>query len=153
METYCLFGPKTSSLFDIWSFEHILTGFSIACLCQFLLADWWKVVPLNLKPKIMAMAMLNVSFFWEMIEHYLETGLAGAGVVFWLQGVENWSNRLLSDNVMVLFGGYLFSRWPRYINLVRVFSTTWLVAHVFLMPHSMYLQNLFLPNGIGCWSY
>ncbi len=151
METYCLFGPKTRSLLDIWSFEHILTGFSIACMCQYFLADWWKVVPANLKPKIMAMAILNVSFFWEMVEHYLETGLAGAGVAFWLQGVENWSNRLLADNVMVLFGAYLFSLTPRWINFVRFFSFAWLFSHVFLMPHSMWLQNVLLPNGIGCW--
>lgn len=151
MDSFCLFGPKTISLFDVWSFEHFLTGISMACLAHWLLRSWLSAVPAAIKPKIVMMATLNMAFGWEMLEHYMETGLMGAAVAFWLQGVENWSNRMLTDNIMVLSGCLLFLKRPSYALFARIGSFIWLFAHIFLMPHSMYLQNLLMPNGIGCF--
>lgn len=152
MDTFCLFGPKTVSLLDLWSLEHFLTGISMACLCRSLLTSWLAQVPAFMKPRLILMATLNMAFGWEILEHYLETGLAGAGVAFWLQGVEHWSNRMFSDNVMVMMGGLLFLRKPTSARIARAGSSVWLFAHIFLMPHSMWLQNILLPHGIGCLS-
>lgn len=105
----------------------------------------------SLRPKLVLMASLNVAFFWEITEHYLETGFTGEAVVFWLQGVENWSNRMIADNIMVLLGALAYLRKPSTIVPVRIVSGLWLFAHIFLFPHSMYLQNLLIPDGIGCW--
>ena len=85
--------------------------------------------------------MLFIAYFWETIEHYLETGLLGSKVMFWFQGVEAWDNRFISDPLMLLLGYWIVKRWPKLVWPARIFSIVWLFFHIFIFPHSMYLQD------------
>jgi hypothetical protein len=85
--------------------------------------------------------VLFVAYIWETLEHYLETGLAGERVVYWFQGVEFWPNRLISDPLMLILGYMLAKRFPVIIWPARALSLIWLLVHVFIFPHSMYLQE------------
>ena len=87
------------------------------------------------------MGVLFLAYAWETIEHYLEMGLAGGAVEFWLQGVEFWPNRILSDPLMLIFGYMIAKRFPVAVWPARIFSIIWLLVHIFVFPHSMYFHN------------
>lgn len=144
-----LWGAKTVALFDVWSIEHILVGVSIGSLVtkynRKVLAellgrrhavDSWQ---LNL------MGVLCLGFGWETMEHYLEIGLAGKTAQFWFQGVEFWGNRLLTDPLMLVAGFFIAMRFAKFVIPARVLSLSWMSVHLFVFPHSMYLQGM-LPT-------
>jgi membrane protein YdbS with pleckstrin-like domain len=89
------------------------------------------------------MAVLFLAYFWETIEHYLEMGLAGGMVEYWFQGVEFWPNRLIADPAMLVIGYFIATKNPRLVVPARVLSLLWIIFHVFIFPHSMYLHELF----------
>lgn len=140
-----LWGIKTESAFDVWSIEHIIMGISVAWLAQIIVNKivGQEQVSETLKKRISFFITLMIAYMWETLEHYLETGLAGQTVEYWLQGVEHWSNRLISDNLMVLSGWYIYQQQNKMLAFARVFSAIWLIVHIFVFPHSMYLHELF----------
>lgn len=140
-----LWGIKTEAAFDVWSIEHIIMGISVAWLAQIIVNKivGQEQVSETLKKRISFFITLMIAYMWETLEHYLETGLAGQTVEYWLQGVEHWSNRLISDNLMVLSGWYIYQQQNKMLAFARVFSAIWLIVHIFVFPHSMYLHELF----------
>ena len=140
-----LWGIKTEAAFDVWSIEHIIMGISVAWLAQIIVNKivGQEQVSETLKKRISFFITLMSAYMWETLEHYLETGLAGQTVEYWLQGVEHWSNRLISDNLMVLSGWYIYQQQNKMLAFARVFSAIWLIVHIFVFPHSMYLHELF----------
>ena len=141
-----LWGPTTVALLDVWSIEHVLAGLSIGALvikarAFVLLGD--EPMPRLVNVRVDLLGVLFLSYLWETVEHYLEEGLAGDAVAFWFAGVEAWGNRLLTDPLMVVLGYLVVARHPRLVWPARVLSAAWLVVHVFLFPHSMYLHELF----------
>ena len=140
-----LWGIKTEAAFDVWSIEHIIMGISVAWLAQIIVNKivGQEQVSETLKKRISFFITLMIAYMWETLEHYLETGLAGQTVEYWLQGVEHWSNRLISDNLMVLTGWYIYQQQNKMLAFARVFSAIWLIVHIFVFPHSMYLHELF----------
>ena len=90
------------------------------------------------------MSTLSVFYFWEAIEHYLETGLVGDVVSDWFQGVEFWANRLVADPLMMILGYYLAQRFTRLVNPARVCSIVWFFVHVFVFPHRQYVSACIL---------
>lgn len=140
-----LWGVKTEASFDVWSIEHIIMGISVGCfaswLCKKIVGE--EKISEKLQTKISFLITLMVAFMWETLEHYLEEGLWGAAVEFWLQGVEHWSNRLICDNLMVLSGWYIYQQKNKVVWFARIFSFVWLFVHIFIFPHSMYLHELF----------
>ncbi len=126
-----LFGPKTCSVFDAWSFEHVLSGCSIGHLLRQTMRDK--------RQQLLALGV--IAFAWEVLEHYLEEGLAGHNVALWFHGVEFWANRLLADPTMMLLGWATAERRPGFVIWARVMSLAWLALHVFAFPHSMWLQD------------
>ena len=93
--------------------------------------------------KISFIMALMFSYMWETLEHYLEVGLWGNVVSYWLQGVEHWSNRLICDNLMVMLGWWIYQQKNKIVWFARGFSIVWLFVHIFIFPHSMYLHELF----------
>ncbi len=85
--------------------------------------------------------VLFIAYLWETIEHYLETGLAGAHVEYWFQGVEFWMNRIIADPALLVLGYFIAKRYPRMVIPARIFTAIWLFVHIFLFPNSMYLQQ------------
>ncbi len=138
-------GLKTEASFDVWSIEHIIMGISVACFAAWMtkkiVGD--EDVSDRLKLRISFILTLLAAYMWETLEHYLEIGLGGQAVAFWLQGVEHWSNRLICDNLMVLLGWWIYNQKNRIVWFARVFSFVWLFVHIFIFPHSMYLHEIF----------
>lgn len=154
-----IWGLKTHALFDIWSIEHVLSGFSVGWAVYIynhrkvkeLLNGQGKGISLEKIKKIQVKYdLLLVLFFaygWETLEHYFEEGIAGETVQYWFQGVEFWGNRLITDPLMMILGYMIARSFPRIVWPARYLSLIWLVVHIFLFPHSMYLHTIFLSNS------
>jgi hypothetical protein len=154
-----LWGLKTHAFFDVWSIEHILSGFSVGWAAyeynrgkfsELLNGIETRIAEQKIRQiqgKYDVIVVLFFAYIWETLEHYLEAGLAGAAVQYWFQGVEFWGNRLITDPVMMILGYTIAKSYPRTVWPARLLSLIWLVAHIFIFPHSMYLQQLFWPNS------
>ena len=138
-----IWGLKTEAAFDVWSIEHLVMGVSVAWLASLICAKivGEEKISSALKTKISFIIALLIAYMWETLEHYLEVGLWGSTVEFWLQGVEHWSNRLIFDNIMVMTGWYIYQKENKMLWFARVFSFIWLFVHIFVFPHSMYLHE------------
>ena len=87
--------------------------------------------------------VLFLAYLWEAIEHYLEIGLAGERVEYWFQGVEFWGNRLITDPGVMVIGYLIARRNPKLVIPARIASLVWMIVHIFILPHSMYLHEIF----------
>ena len=143
-----LWGLKTVALFDVWTIEHILSGLSVGSLVKeknreelgrLLKKRSHRVVSLRFD----LIGVLFAAYIWEALEHYLEVGLAGVRVEYWFQGVEMWGNRLITDPLMLVLGYWIVTRYPKLVWPARITSVLWLIVHIFVFPHSMYLHELF----------
>lgn len=145
----CLLGLKTVAIFDVWTIEHVLSGLSVGHAVKRNNHKHFKkhhpMVELtrNTRWRIDSIAVLFLAYMWETLEHYLEEGLAGPAVAIWLQGVEFWPNRFISDPLMLVFGYWLAIKCPQAVWPARGLSAVWLVAHVLVFPDSMYLHHMF----------
>lgn len=143
-----IWGLKTLSFFDIWSFEHLLSGISIGAFSIYInkkkLIEISKDNQKDINTSYFDIIfVLFVAYAWETIEHYLEIGLMGKVVMYWFQGVEFWANRLISDPLITVLGYYLSKKYSFLITSARIISLLWLLIHVFIFPHSMYLHEIF----------
>lgn len=140
-----MWGLKTEASFDVWSIEHLVMGVSVGCLSMWITKKMVgnENISEELRLKISFIITLLVAYMWETLEHYLEVGLGGQTVAYWLQGVEHWSNRLICDNLMVICGWWIYQQKNRMVWFARVFSVIWLFVHIVIFPHSMYLHELF----------
>lgn len=144
-----LWGLKTHAILDVWTIEHLLSGLSVGSavkkknhkVLQKILNvvkhnhhSWWFDIS----------GVLFIAYAWETLEHYLEVGLAGSTVEYWFQGVEFWPNRLIADPFMLVLGYMIAKKYPSLVWPARFLSLAWLVVHVFIFPHSMYLQEVLL---------
>lgn len=139
-----LWGAKTLAIFDVWTVEHILSGVSIGSMVK---KNHHRVFTRMFQRNdhhswyFSLISVLFLAFAWEAVEHYLETGLAGEAVAYWLQGVEFWANRLISDPLMLVIGYCIAKAYPSMVLPARIGSITWLMVHIFVFPHSMYLHT------------
>ncbi len=133
-----LWGDKTVSWFDVWSFEHFISGMSIGGLVLALLHR--SNITHGQRPLFFSY-VLCLSYLWEALEHYLEAGYATPAVTYWFQGVEFWGNRMITDPLIVLLGACITRKLPIVSWPARVVSIAWLGVHVFIFPHCMYLQH------------
>jgi hypothetical protein len=146
-----LIGPKTTALIDLWTLEHLFSGVSVGHAVRYSNSRFSSVCTnasanCSAAQKFNATTVLMLAYLWEVIEHYLEAGLAGAQVTYWLQGVEHWSNRLIADPLAVMAGYLISTRNPRLVVPARLLSAAWLAIHVFAFPHCMYLQDWLLSK-------
>ena len=141
-----LWGYKTVALFDVWSIEHILAGLSIGSLVikarGAVLTDGPSLASPKKLFRVDLLGVLFLSYLWETVEHYLETDLWGPAVTYWFAGVEMWGNRMITDPLMVVLGYLIVARYPGLVWPARILSAIWLIVHVFVFPHSMYLHDL-----------
>jgi hypothetical protein len=141
--TYWLWGGKRDAIFDLWSYQHLLSGISYGGTLR-------QRLPKESILQRLTIA-LAVSCAWESMEHYLETGLAGAAVEHWFQGVEAFGNRCITDSLMVVSGFYVAHFMPHLIATAGFVKYAWLAIHVFLFDHSMVLQH-WLDNDPTVWT-
>lgn len=64
------------------------------------------------------------------------------GVMYWFQWVEFYWNRIVTDPLLMVFWYVIIKRYPMVVPYARLFSLTWLWVHIFVFPHSMYLQDI-----------
>ncbi|MSU54866.1 MAG: hypothetical protein EXS48_03495 [Candidatus Staskawiczbacteria bacterium] len=142
-----IFGLKTQAIFDIWSLEHLFSGLSVGSAVKKKSHKEFKKV-LNVDDHshhswwFDLTGVMFFAYLWEAIEHYLETGLAGFRVEYWFQGVEFWPNRLIADPIILMLGYLIAKKYPSLVWPARILSVLWLFFHVFVFPHSMYLQKI-----------
>ena len=133
-------GHKAVGFLDIWSIEHLLSGISFgALLCTRPVAAL-EALPKTYYVRYYLYKLLFFTFLWECFEHYIEVGLLGHRVQFWFHGVEHWSNRLISDPLLVVLGFFLVKKYKKFLVPARIISVIFLFFHVFVFPHSMYLH-------------
>ena len=140
-----LWGYKTQALFDVWSIEHVLSGVSVGSavrkhhrrLFDRILGRGHAIESWHLN----VTGVLFLGYAWESVEHYLESGLAGGEVEYWFQGVEMWGNRLVTDPLMLVVGYWIAKKHHSAVWPCRIASLTWLLIHIFALPHSMALQE------------
>lgn len=141
-----LWGLKTQAIFDVWTIEHVLSGISVGCAVRKrhhrVFERFFGAGHTKHSWHFDLTGVLFVAFAWEALEHYLEEGMAGAAVQYWFQGVEFWPNRLLSDPLMLILGYIIAKRYPIAVLPARIASAAWLLVHIFVFPHSMYLQEV-----------
>ena len=137
---------KTVAFFDIWTLEHLLSGISIGSFSMYLnkkkIKNEFKV-DTHKSYYFDIILVLLIAYVWETAEHYLETGLAGESVEYWFQGVEFWANRFISDPLITVFGYFISKYYPITVTPARIISLLWLLIHIFIFPHSMYLHDIF----------
>ena len=143
-----IWGLKTVAIFDVWSFEHLLSGLSIGALAvrsnMAIIKNKLDLNSWDIKTRYFDLIfVLLAAYAWETVEHYLESGLMGDGVASWFQGVEFWANRILSDPLITVVGYYIATGNPKLVMPARIASLIWLMLHVFIFPHSMYLHEIF----------
>lgn len=144
MLDFLIWGPKTISLFDVWSIEHFLTGVSVGALVDFFHTKRTQHNTTQEHRYLCIIFVLFLAYFWETIEYYLEDGATGIErVTYWFQGVEFFGNRIITDPLMVLSGHLFATRYPIIIWPARFLSFAWLLVHVFVFPHCMYLHEIF----------
>lgn len=142
-----IWGLKTQAIFDVWTIEHVLSGISVGNVVlrqhHNVLTKWFGPAHAMHSWRLDLTGVLMAAFAWETVEHYLETGLAGPIVQHWFQGVEMWANRIIADPAMLVAGYILARRYPACVLPARILSALWLLVHVFVFPHSMYLHEIF----------
>ncbi len=139
-----LWGEKTEAFIDVWSIEHFASGIGVGYLVIFILSKL-KYKENNKDYKLMFyMMVILTAYLWEVIEHYLETGAINDHITFWFQGVEFWGNRIIADPLLMLLGATCYLKYNFLSKYAQVFSITWIFSHVFIFPHSMYLQDKLL---------
>ncbi len=143
-----IWGLKTVAIFDVWTIEHFLSGISIGALavrCNMkIFKNKLDLDSQDIKTQYFDLIfVLLVAYSWETAEHYMENGLMGDVVSHWFQGVEFWANRILSDPLITIVGYYIARANPALVTPARIVSLIWLLAHVFIFPHSMYLHEIF----------
>lgn len=152
-----IWGDKTIAMFDVWSIEHLVNGIAMAGAAAFIIKQMLKKIDMSPQTqKILSFFMvLTGALLWECAEHYIEAGILpgviGARVTFWFQGVEHWSNRIIGDNLTVITGWFIYYRFiynkkPNIALAAKIFTTIWMLVHIFVFPDSMYLQRLLFPN-------
>ena len=143
-----IWGIKTIAIFDVWTFEHFLSGLSIGALAVSCNMKIFKskldLDSRDIKTRYFDLIfVLLAAYSWETVEHYLENGLMGDVVAYWFQGVEFWANRIFADPLITVVGYYIAVGNPKLVTPARILSLMWLLVHVFIFPHSMYLHELF----------
>lgn len=138
---------KTVALFDVWTFEHILSWLSVWHAVRKKNHEIYKeklnIEPQSVKTKYFDLLwVLFLAYAWETLEHYLETWLAWEAVEYWFQGVEMWWNRLITDPLMLVLWYMIAKKYPSLVMPARVLSIILLFVHIFIFPHSMYLHEL-----------
>lgn len=117
-----IWGVKSLACFDVWSFEHFFSGVSLGATLLVFIERYLKVDTNNRNHAyIYFSGMLVLTYCLETLEHYLETSLLGAGVMYWFQGVEFWANRMITDPLMNLAGAWVVRRAMYIVKGVFLF--------------------------------
>jgi len=135
---FICFGHKTAAMFDLWSVQHFFSGIFLSPICCFIMD------PKNRSPKLFVwlVAMIYFIFSWEIYELFAETNGFGPLITTWKDGFEHWSNRLISDPLLVLIGGVTQRNFnsKKLLRVAIIYTSLWAFINV-LAPTCMYIQE------------
>jgi len=142
-----IFWLKNNSWFDIWSIEHFISGISVGVLAMGIHAHVYKKKKWFNPEEIITryfdvIFILFIAYFWETLEHYLELWILWEQMKYWFHGVEFIGNRIITDPLLMVLGYLLVRKYNNLVWFARIFSLIWLTVHIFIFPHSMYLQEI-----------
>lgn len=126
-------GDRSEAIFDLWSFQHLLSGIIIGSLLAYF-------YPTKLKWQKFVLLMWAFALIWEATELAMEAGWCSQAVANWKHGFEHWSNRFVGDPLMVTSGGLITRRYKSAWKWILVPATIWLIANL-ASPNSMSVQN------------
>ncbi len=141
-----LFGHKTVSWFDVWSIEHFVAGITLGTIVVAFQRCFGDKNALSSRADAFyfLLLILMCAYFWETLEHYIEIDAFGwPKIAAWFHGVEYFPNRMITDPIMLVLGAFLVRKWQIFCWPARIFSVAWLVVHIFIFPHSMWLHTGF----------
>lgn len=122
-----LIGHKSSSVFDLWTIQHILSGIGMSGIV------------ISIKGNSEEGSLLSccvIILLWEIIETYIEVGLIFPYLQVWFDGVEHITNRILGDSLALVIGFIIAKRFPSACWYARILSTVFL-AYMASMPTCM----------------
>lgn len=139
---------KTIAMMDVWTIEHVLSWISVGHAVKnnnhkVFKKKFWIEKHHIVTRHFDIIGVCFLAYFWETIEHYLEAWIAWTVVEYWFQWIEYWPNRIVFDPFMLVLGYLIAKKYPRLVNPARILSIIWLLIHIFVFPHSMYLHEVF----------
>ena len=135
-----LFGAKTQAPFDFWTLQHLINGIVFARAHRFFQEDLENTV---WRKGDCLWTILFLAFVWEGFEAGAETGMWGTEIAQWFWGLEHWTNRVITDPLLLGIGGLIYIIYPRSLKPALVIATLWLMMNL-IMPDSMALQHFIL---------
>jgi len=103
-----LFGDRRFALFDLWTLQHIATGFVLGYL---LIKNRFNAIQ-------MFIIVLLCSSIWEVFELFAEIGVFGQSIQSWKFGYELVVNRIITDPGSMLLGAYMSTKWIFLIHIM-----------------------------------
>ncbi|MDP2586352.1 MAG: hypothetical protein Q8P32_01070 [Candidatus Komeilibacteria bacterium] len=128
-----IWGDQTEAIFDLWSFQHILSGILISLIASALL-------PSRISRGKFLLVILLVALSWEAVELALEIGFFGQTALQWKHGYEHWGNRMIGDPAMVMLGSVIAPKLKSFWRWILVLAAIWLFGNI-AAPNSMVIQN------------
>ena len=129
-----LFGDKQTSVFDLWTVQHIAVGMIVG-----------YIVKKYIHSKIyFVISILIIAYSWEFLEYFAEVGFFGTNVALWFGGVELQFNRIVIDPLTFLLGALSVYKGmsPKILYTTVTLSLIWFVLNL-MMPSVTYIQNSF----------
>lgn len=134
-----LFGYRQVAMFDLWSFQHLMSGVLIGAILR------WLAPNISASKLHFISAVMLITYGWEALELQMELGTFGHSVSQWKVGFEHWSNRLVGDPLLGASGALTARRYQQAWKFVLIPVAIWLTINV-LSPTSMEIQKLILGN-------
>lgn len=128
-----IWGDRTEAIFDLWSFQHILSGILISLIAS-------ATLPSRISRRKFLLVILLVALSWEAIELSIEIGFFGQTASQWKRGFEHWGNRFIGDPAMVMLGSIIAPKLKSVWKWVLVSAAVWLIANI-AAPNSMVIQH------------
>ena len=120
------FGDKQVATFDLWSFQHLWSGIIITFIFK--------------KRHNPLLITMTLTYLWEALEWWMESGGLGVVVASWKAGHEHWTNRLIGDPGMMAIGLTLYRQQPKVIYPTICLSIVWLIVNI-IAPNCMSVQQ------------
>lgn len=118
-----IFGNKSNSLFDFWSFIHIFSGATLSYLA-------FRFRSFNVANPILLILVITLN--WEILEMYIESGAILQSISHWFGGVEHFLNRFLADPLCIIIGFLLIKLRPQLYYIFFILTWIFVIFHIYI---------------------
>jgi len=132
------FGHKSEAMFDLWFFQHLVSGCVAGWIITTFIAGRGPLPPRN--TLMFCLYVMVAACFWEAAELIMEFNYRNPAVFQWKNGPEHWTNRFIADPGAFFLGAFLARYKPRVFLPSLVFVIVWMVVQV-NQPTCMTIQE------------